>query len=86
MHHILVVSPDGQALLRILANVHKLVPYSIIRQTLRVGNAATMINGMVRLVLAKFSVGTLTNWVGISKNADEGMNLLQSYDFPYPFC
>ncbi|KAF4310557.1 hypothetical protein GTA08_BOTSDO13955 [Botryosphaeria dothidea] len=78
MHHILVVSPDGQALLRILANVHKLVPYSIIRQTLRVGNAATMINGMVRLVLAKFSVGTLTNWVGISKNADEGMNLLQS--------
>ncbi|EKG17335.1 hypothetical protein MPH_05401 [Macrophomina phaseolina MS6] len=78
MHHILVVSPDGQALLRILANVHKLIPYSIMRQTLRVGNAATMINGMVRLVLAKFSVGTLTNWVGISRNADEGMNLLQS--------
>ncbi|KAL1633673.1 hypothetical protein SLS56_002821 [Neofusicoccum ribis] len=78
MHHILVVSPDGQAMLRILANLHKLVPYSIIRQTLKVGNAATMINGMVRLVLAKFSVSTLTNWVGISKNADEGMNLLQS--------
>lgn len=38
-----------------------------------------MINGMVRLVLAKFSVGTLTNWVGLSKNADEGQNLLQSY-------
>ncbi|KAL1620718.1 hypothetical protein SLS54_006074 [Diplodia seriata] len=79
MHHILVVSPDGQALLRILANIHKLIPYSIIRQTLRVGNAATMINGMVRLVLAKFSVGSLTNWVGLSRNADEGQNLLQSY-------
>ncbi|KKY21749.1 putative px domain containing protein [Diplodia seriata] len=78
MHHILVVSPDGQALLRILANIHKLIPYSIIRQTLRVGNAATMINGMVRLVLAKFSVGSLTNWVGLSRNADEGQNLLQS--------
>ncbi|OJD36259.1 px domain containing protein [Diplodia corticola] len=78
MHHILVTSPDGQALLRILANIHKLIPYSIIRQTLRVGNAATMINGMVRLVLAKFSVGSLTNWVGLSRNADEGQNLLQS--------
>lgn len=78
IHHIFVISPDGQGLLRILSNVHKLIPYSIIRQTLRVGNAATMINGMVRLVLAKFSVGTLTNWVGLSKNADEGQNLLQS--------
>lgn len=47
------------------------------RQTLRIGNVATMINGMVKMMLAKVSVGTLTNWMGISSGADEGMNLMQ---------
>ncbi|KAF2139588.1 uncharacterized protein K452DRAFT_320240 [Aplosporella prunicola CBS 121167] len=77
LHQIFILSPDGQSLLRIMENINRLIPYSIIRQTLKVGNAATMINGMVRLVLAKLSVGTITNWIGISKGADEGMNLLQ---------
>lgn len=58
-------------------NVHKLVPYVIIRQTLRVGNVATMINGMMKLMLAKISIGSVTNWIGMSSGADEGMNLLQ---------
>ena len=48
------------------------------RQTLRVGNVATMISGMVKLLLAKMSVGSLTNWIGWSVGADEGMNLLQT--------
>ena len=51
----------------------------MIRQTLRVGNAATMVNGMARLLLAKIGVGALSNWVGLTHNADDGMNLLQRY-------
>jgi hypothetical protein len=49
----------------------------MVKQTLRIGNAATMINGMVRLMLAKLSIGGITNWFGLTTNADDGMNLLQ---------
>jgi hypothetical protein len=71
------MSPDGQYLVRVLENAHKLIPYMVIKQTLRVGNAATMINGMVRLVLAKLSVTAMTNWIGLTNNSNDGMNLLQ---------
>lgn len=77
IHHITVLSPEGQYLLKLMENVHKLIPYSVIKQTLRIGNAATMINGMLKLLLAKMTVGALTNWVGWTQNADDGMNLLQ---------
>lgn len=76
-HHVFVLSPDGQYLLRLLSNVNKLIPYMAIKQTLRVGNAATMINGMLKLVLTKLSVSAFTNWIGLSKHADDGMNLMQ---------
>lgn len=36
-----------------------------------------MINGMLRILLAKLSVTSVTNWVGLTQNADDGMNLLQ---------
>lgn len=78
-HYILILNPEGQSLLTVVENIHKLVPYTIMRQTLRVGNVATMISGMMRLLLAKMSVGSLTNWIGWSVGADEGMNLLQTY-------
>lgn len=61
----------------LLDGVHKLIPYTLIRSTLKIGNAASMINAMVRVVLAKASVGAVTNWLGMSHGADEGMNLLQ---------
>ena len=77
MHYTLILSPEGPSLLRLVENVHKLAPYGLIRQTLRVGNVATMISGMVRLILAKVSTGTVTNWLGFTSGADEGMNLLQ---------
>ncbi|KAL5458667.1 hypothetical protein PMIN07_006087 [Paraphaeosphaeria minitans] len=77
LHHVFVMSPDGHYLLRLLENVHRLIPYMMIRQTLRVGNAATMINGMVRLVLAKLSVTAVTNWIGLTNNTNDGMNLMQ---------
>jgi hypothetical protein len=72
-----VVSPEGPYIIKLLENVNKLAPYTLIRQTLRVGNAATMINGIVRLLLAKMSVGGITNFIGLTKNAEDGMNLLQ---------
>ena len=78
MHYTLIVSPKGPSLLALLESAHRLVPYMLIRQTLRVGNAMTMINGMVKVVLAKASIGTVTNWLGVSIGADEGMNLMQT--------
>jgi len=77
---VFVLSPQGPYLLKLAENVHKLVPYSVIRQTLRIGNAATMIAGMMKLLLAKMSVGSISNWLGLTQNADDGMNLLQRYE------
>ncbi|KAI2484906.1 px domain containing protein [Pyrenophora tritici-repentis] len=77
LHHIFIMSPDGQYLVRLIENLHRLIPYTVVKQTLRVGNAATMINGMVRLVLAKLSVTAMTNWIGLTNNTNDGMNLLQ---------
>ena len=78
LHYTFIISPKGPALLALLERAHKLIPYALIKQTLKVGNAATMINGMVSIVLAKASVGALTNWIGFSEGAAEGMNLLQT--------
>lgn len=36
-----------------------------------------MISGMMRVLLAKLSVTSVTNWFGLTQNADDGMNLLQ---------
>jgi len=77
MHYTLVLSPEGPTLLRMIDSVHRLLPYVVIRQTLKVGNVATMISGMMRVILAKASVASMTNWMGITSGADEGMNLLQ---------
>ncbi|POS73637.1 hypothetical protein DHEL01_v207972 [Diaporthe helianthi] len=77
LHHILVLFAEGQYMVKLIENVHKLVPYKMVRQTLRVGNAATMISGMMRIFLAKMSVTAMTNWIGWTKGADDGMNLLQ---------
>lgn len=62
-----------------LESVHNLIPYMLVRQTLKVGNVATMLSGVMRIVLAKASVASVTNWIGLSSGADEGMNLLQQY-------
>ena len=79
MHYALVLTPKGQYLLTLIDHANKLVPYSIIKQTLRIGNVASMINAMTRVVLAKMSVASVTNWMGWTQTADEGMNLMQQY-------
>lgn len=81
LHHIFAVTPEGQYLLKLIQNAHRLIPYAMIRQTLRLGNAATMLNSLLKLLLAKFGLGTLSNWAGFTQGADEGMNLLQRYVF-----
>lgn len=77
MHYTLVLSPEGPTLLRMMENVHRLIPYVMVRQTLKIGNVASMISAMMKIVLAKVSVGSVTNWMGWSSGADEGMNLLE---------
>ncbi|OAA66827.1 px domain containing protein [Niveomyces insectorum RCEF 264] len=77
LHYVFVLSPNGRYLTKLADSIQQLVPYTLIRQTLRVSNAATMINGMMKLLLAKLSVGGLTNWMGLTTAANDGMNLLQ---------
>ncbi|OHE99026.1 hypothetical protein CORC01_05716 [Colletotrichum orchidophilum] len=77
VHQVLVVSPEGQYLVKLMEQVHKMVPYNLVRQTLKVGNAATMIAGMMKIFLAKLSVGSVSNWFGLTKDAADGMNLMQ---------
>ncbi|EXJ92981.1 hypothetical protein A1O3_01537 [Capronia epimyces CBS 606.96] len=78
MHYTLILSPKGQYLLKLIDNANKLVPYMVVKQTLKIGNVATMINGLVKIGLAKMSVASVTNWMGLTQNQDEGMNLMQT--------
>jgi hypothetical protein len=82
MHYTLILSPKGQYLLKLVDNANKLVPYMVIRQTLKIGNVATMISGMVKIGLAKVSVASVTNWIGLTSGHDEGSNLMQTYVNP----
>jgi len=79
MHYTLILSPKGQYLLKLIDNANKLVPYKLLKQTLKIGNVASMISGMVKIALAKVSVASVTNWMGLTQNPDEGMNLMQQY-------
>ncbi len=84
MHHVFAVTSEGQYVLKLVQNSHKLIPYAMIRPILKVGNAATMLNSLMKLLLAKLSLGSLSNWAGLTQKADEGMNLLQRYGIPTP--
>lgn len=75
LHQTFILSAEGPYLLKLIENVHRLVPYTVIGQTLRLGNAASMINAMSRLFLSKLSMGAISNWIGLTSNAANGMNL-----------
>lgn len=60
-----------------LEYVNSLVPWRVIKQTMRVGNAATMVGGLTRLLLAKMSLGGLTSKLGLTSKTADVMNLLQ---------
>lgn len=76
LHHNLIVSPRGQSMISLLNRFHRLTPYFLVKQTLKVGNAASMLNGMSQLLLAKMNLSTITSWFG-AQQSDSGMNLLQ---------
>jgi hypothetical protein len=78
MHYTLILSPKGQYLLKLVDNANKLVPYTVLRQTLKIGNVASMMSALVKVGLAKMSVASVTNWMGLTQNPDEGMNLMQT--------
>ncbi|KAL8998627.1 MAG: hypothetical protein Q9169_002378 [Polycauliona sp. 2 TL-2023] len=76
LHHNLIVSPRGQSMVSLLNRLHRLTPYFLVKQTLKIGNAASMLSGMTQLILAKMNLSTLTSWFG-GQASDSGMNLLQ---------
>ncbi|KAJ2989867.1 hypothetical protein NUW58_g3243 [Xylaria curta] len=78
LHQVFILSSEGPYLLKLIENVHRLMPYTVIGQTLRLGNAASMINAMSRLFLSKVSMGAISNWIGLTSNAADGMNLSES--------
>jgi hypothetical protein len=78
LHYIFVLSPEGQTMLTMMKRANAIIPYTAIRQTLKVGNAATMINGMIRLVLTKITINSVTTFLGITNPSDAGWNLLQT--------
>lgn len=53
MHYALVVVPEGQNLVKMMDTIDTLTPYSIIKSTLRVGNVQSMLNGIMKILLAK---------------------------------
>ncbi|KAI1121130.1 hypothetical protein F5Y10DRAFT_108893 [Nemania abortiva] len=77
LHQTFILSAEGPYLLKLIENIHRLVPYTVIGNTLRLGNAASMISAMSRLFLSKVSVGAISNWIGLTSNASDGMNLMQ---------
>ncbi|KAI1169539.1 hypothetical protein F4777DRAFT_208717 [Nemania sp. FL0916] len=77
LHQVFILSSEGPYLLKLIENIHKLIPYSMVGQTLRLGNAATMISAMSKLFLSKVSVGAISNWIGLTSKAANGMNLMQ---------
>lgn len=77
MHYVMILSPDGPYMARLLDNIIRLIPFTMMRSTLRIGNAATMINGMVKMLLTKMSINSVTSWFGLTNYSDAGMNMLQ---------
>lgn len=78
LHYIFVITPEGQTMLTMLKQVTALIPWLAIRQTLRIGNVATMINGMMKIILTKMTLNSVTSFFKITNPTDDGWNLLQT--------
>lgn len=42
--------PEGPYLVKQLETVHSMIPWTLVKQRLRIGNAASMINGLLKIV------------------------------------
>jgi len=78
LHYILIITPEGQTMLTMMKQANALIPYTAIRQTLKIGNVATMINAMMKLILTKMTLNSVTTFLGITNASDAGWNLLQT--------
>ncbi|CUA70663.1 delta24(24(1))-sterol reductase [Rhizoctonia solani] len=72
LHYLLVVNPAGPTLVTLIKRVHGLLPYGILRQTLRVSNAATLLSAVLRIFLQH--APSVRGWF----NGKRGQNLLQT--------
>lgn len=59
LHYTYVLQPEGKQLLKMMDTMDTLMPYTIIKQTLRMGNTQTILNGMIKIALAKVGDKTL---------------------------
>lgn len=57
LHYIFVASPDGADTLSILKRLHEKLPYWTIRQTLKIPYATQMVQGLIKVFLAKSVFG-----------------------------
>lgn len=78
LHYILIITPEGQTMLTMLKQANALIPYGAIRQALRIGNAATMINAMMKIILTKMTINSVTTFLRLTNPSDAGWNLLQT--------
>lgn len=53
LHYVFVSSPDGESILSILKRLHEKLPYWTIRQTLKIPYATQMVQGLIKVFLAK---------------------------------
>lgn len=53
LHYFTVLTPEGQNIIKQMDLVGTLTPYTIIKQTVRMGNVQSMLNGIVKIMLAK---------------------------------
>lgn len=53
MHYSLVITPEGQNLVKMMDIVHTLTPYTILKQTLRMANIQSILDATVKIMLAK---------------------------------
>ncbi|CAE6412799.1 unnamed protein product [Rhizoctonia solani] len=72
LHYLLVVNPAGPTLVTLIKRVHGLLPYGLLRQTLRVSNAATLLSAVLRIFLQH------TPSVRGFFSGKKGQNLLQT--------
>jgi hypothetical protein len=77
LHYFFVEGPNGAYVQNLISKILRLVPWALLRQSLRIGNVASMINAVMTMFLTKLSVTSFTNWMGLSNSQDEGMNMLQ---------
>jgi hypothetical protein len=74
LHYTFVTSPTGPALRTLVQRVHAMLPYGLVRQALRVGNVASMVNAVLKIFL--YRAPSIRGW--FKGGGTPHQNLLQS--------